>query len=94
MKLLNNGLMIAFLVMLSACSSTQEPASVTRTVVQTKYVYVTPPEEYLSNCNIDIKQVAGNASLLAYAQYLEFVIDKCNENIKRTKQWASEFNNG
>ncbi len=94
MKQLKHGLMIAFLVMLFACSSTQEPVSVTRTVAQTEYVYLAPPEEYLSNCSVDRKQIAGNATLLAYAQYLEYVIDKCDENIKRIKQWASEVNNG
>ena len=93
MKQLTNGLMIAFLVMLSACSSTQEPQVVTKTVVQTQYQYLTPPGEYLLNCNIEEQHIDMNAGLLAYAQYLEFVIDKCNENIDRIKQWASE-NNG
>lgn len=93
MKLLKNGLITVFLVMLSACSSTQEPQTVTEIIVQTQYKYVTPPSEYLSPCEVNQTVIADNADLLGYAQLLEALVDQCNENINRIKQWASE-NNG
>lgn len=53
---------------------------------------MTPPSEYLLNCNIDGKFINANAGLLAYAQYLETVVDQCNEKINRIKQWAKDSN--
>lgn len=78
--------------MLCACSSTQEPQTVTEIIVQTQYEYVTPPSEYLPPCEVDQTIIADNTDLLSYAQLLESLVEQCNENIQRIKQWAIDTN--
>ena len=78
--------------MLCACSSTQEPQTVTEIIVQTQYEYVTPPDEYLVACEVNQTNIADNTDLLSYAQLLESLVEQCNENIQRIKQWAVDTN--
>ena len=92
MKLLKSGLITVFLAMLCACSSTQEPQTVTEIIVQTQYEYVTPPDEYLVACEVNQTNIADNTDLLSYAQLLESLVEQCNENIQRIKQWAVDTN--
>lgn len=87
---LRSGLIIACLIMLSACSSTRSPKVVTETIVQTQYKYLLPPAVFYQACEVakSNSNVSDTASLLAYTRYLESLIDTCNENTKRIKQWA------
>lgn len=64
-----------------------EPQVVTRTVVQTKYVYVIPPEHLIKECSITPANVGDNTSLLDYSRYLEKSVDICNTDIKKIQQW-------
>ncbi|WP_443094088.1 Rz1-like lysis system protein LysC [Pseudoalteromonas prydzensis] len=87
MKQLRTGLMIACLALLSACSSTQELEPVVRTVVQTKYEFVLMPNEFIQPCNVSAHVVGDNASHSQYTVYLESVIDICNKQLRKARDW-------
>ncbi|WP_442792520.1 Rz1-like lysis system protein LysC [Pseudoalteromonas sp. T1lg22] len=87
MKLLNNGLMIVSLALLSACSSTPPVEPVVKTVVQTKFEFVHIPDEYIQPCAVGLSEVGDNTSLAQYAGKLEATIDVCNEQLLKAREW-------
>ena len=87
MKQLNIGLMAVCLTLLSACSSTQQLEPVVKTIVQTKFKFVLMPNEFIKPCNVSTQVVGDNTSHAQYTTYLESVIDACNEQLMRARNW-------
>ena len=93
MKQLRTGLMTVCLALLSVCSSTPTLEPVIKTVVQTEYEFVQMPNEFIKPCEVSIQAVGDNTSHSQYTVYLETVIDTCNEQLLRAREWNNANRN-
>jgi|GEM_PF-2231233 len=51
------------------------------------------PNEFIKPCEVSIQAVGDNTSHSQYTVYLETVIDTCNEQLLRAREWNNANRN-
>ncbi|MCT8857552.1 Rz1-like lysis system protein LysC [Shewanella xiamenensis] len=84
MKLINRGLLLLCLMSLIGCSSS---VPIVRTVTTTKTVYVLPPQQLMSECNIPQYTGRTNPDLYNYSLTLIAALERCNTDWQALHDW-------
>ncbi|WP_449421116.1 Rz1-like lysis system protein LysC [Rheinheimera salexigens] len=57
----------------------------------TKPVYMTPPADMLQSClPLTHFNVSTNADSISYSNWLESMLEQCEQRIESIKQWAAQ----
>lgn len=91
MNTLKSGLLLLFLMMLAACSSSQNARVEYRTVTVTERVYLTPPSDMLQPCiPTERFSVITNADGIGYSAWLESLLSECDSKIYQIRTWSAD----